>query len=261
MIIAVDIGNTSTMVGLYENGHFINQFRTPSKDDKNFTVVVNADMVAPRLQHMITESGVFPEKVEGMAVCSVVPELTAFYLKMSETLTGKPGWELDYRSDLGLGVMVDKPSQVGPDRLANAVAVKNLFGHPAIVVDLGTSTNFDVVNAEGDYIGGAIAPGVKTSSAELFRRASRLFPIELEKPSAAIGKNTTDAMKSGIFYGSLGLIDKLLSMIIAELEHPDIKVIATGGYAELFAPHSQYIQTTDALLTLKGIVMAYERNH
>lgn len=198
--------------------------------------------------------------MDGIAICSVVPGLTDVYRDIIKKHLGIEAWVLDHNSDLGLKVAVEQPAQAGADRLANAVAAKFLFGCPAVVVDLGTSTNFDVVDQHGDYIGGAIAPGVKTSSLELFRRASRLFPVEIEKPLKAIGRNTEEAMKSGIFYGSLGLIDHILSLIIAELNHPDIKIIATGGYAERFAADSQYIQHVDITLTLKGLAIAYERN-
>ncbi|MCP4580431.1 MAG: type III pantothenate kinase [candidate division Zixibacteria bacterium] len=260
MILLFDIGNSSSMIGLADGEQILGHFKIISKGESDYSLDIDMKSVAAQIVMLAADSGKAISAIEDAAVCSVVPELTLKFCDLAKQYFGIDAWVLDHRSDLGLKVQVDEPSQAGPDRLANAVAVKNLHGSPAIVVDLGTSTNFDVVDLHGDYIGGAIAPGVKTSSAELFRRASRLFPVELEKPDKAIGKNSANAMKSGIFYGSLGLIDHITSLIIAELAHTDIKVIATGGYAELFAPHSKYIQSVDPLLTLKGILMAYERN-
>jgi type III pantothenate kinase len=261
MILLFDIGNTSTVAGVYDDGKIIDYFRTPSKDPGDYSIAINSDVVATELRHLIFAQEKRGKKVTAAAICSVVPELTGIYIEMVEKLLRARVWILDHTADLGLRVAVDKPSQAGADRLANAVALKNLYGYPGFVIDLGTSTNFDVVNAEGDYIGGAIAPGVKTSAAELFRRASRLFPVELERPAKAIGTNTTDAVKSGIFYGSLGLIEHISSLIVKELDHPDIKIVATGGFADIFGPHSKYIQHVDPTLTLKGIAIAYERNN
>jgi len=260
MILVIDIGNTSTMTGLYHKGEIHAHFKMLSKNEQDLSLIKDEAAIASKLRTFIASNQVTEEQLNGIAVCSVVPGLTDVYRDIMKKHFGIEAWLLDHGSDLGLKVAVEQPAQAGADRLANAVAAKFLYGYPAIVVDLGTSTNFDVVNQHGDYVGGAIAPGVKTSSLELFRRASRLFPVEIEKPLKAIGRNTEEAMKSGIFFGSLGLIDHILSLIIAELDHPDIKIIATGGYASLFASESQYIQSVDTTLTLKGIALAYERN-
>lgn len=262
MILVLDIGNTSTFIGIYNNNEIIEHFRMPSKDDKEYKISVHSDVVAVKLRHFIFSQQKAGRNITGAAICSVVPDLTVIYKELIEKEFNLDAWILDHTADLGLQIDVDLPEQAGPDRLANAVALKNIHGCPGFVIDLGTSTNFDVVDSNGNYIGGAIAPGVKTSSAELFKRASRLHAIDIEKPHKAIGRNTTEAMQSGIFFGSLGLIDHIASLISYELGNGDdkIKIIATGGYAELFAPHSKYIQTVDPILTLRGIVIAYERN-
>jgi type III pantothenate kinase len=260
MILVIDIGNTSTMTGLYKSGDIIAFFKMSSKNEQNLSLIKDDQVIAAKIKNFTTSNQIKPEQLDGIAICSVVPDLTDVYCDLAKKHFGREAWILDHTVDLGLKVAVDQPAQAGADRLANAVAARYLYGYPAIVVDLGTSTNFDVVNQHGDYIGGAIAPGVKTSSLELFRRASRLFPVEIEKPLKAIGRNTEDAMKSGIFYGSLGLIDHVLSLIIAELNHPDIKIIATGGYAERFASESKYIQCVDMTLTLKGIGLVFEKS-
>ncbi len=263
MILVLDIGNTSTFAGMYDNGEIVESFRMPSKDDKDYKISVNSDVVAVRLRHFLFSHQKAGRKIEGAAVCSVVPELTFIYKEMIDKFIDVDTWVLDHTADLGLKIDVDKPEQAGPDRLANAVAMKNIYGCPGLVIDLGTSTNFDVVDHRGNYIGGSIAPGVKTSSAELFKRASRLFAVDIAKPEKAIGRNTKQAIQSGIFFGSLGLIDHIAGLITEELKavsSDEIRVVATGGYADLFAPHSKHIQTVDQMLTLKGIVMAYERN-
>lgn len=260
MILVIDIGNTSAMAGLYHNSEIISHFKMPSKNEYDLSLITDGQIIAGKLKEFIASNQAMPRHLDGIAICSVVPQLTELYRDLMLKRFGIEAWILDHTVDLGLKVDVEQPAQAGADRLANAVAARILFGFPAIVVDLGTSTNFDVVDQHGNYIGGAIAPGVKTSSLELFRRASRLFPVEIEKPLKAIGKNTEDAMKSGIFYGSMGLIDHILSLIIAELNQPDIKVIATGGYAERFVSESKYIKYVDMTLTLKGIALAYERN-
>jgi len=260
MILVIDIGNTSTMSGLYKSGEIIVHFKMQSKNEQDLSLIRDEELITGKFKDFIVSNQLSLDQLTGIAICSVVPELTGFYREMMPKRFRIKPWVLDHTVDLGLRVAVEKPAQAGADRLANAVAARFLHGFPAIVVDLGTSTNFDVVDQHGDYVGGAIAPGVKTSSLELFRRASRLFPVEIEKPLKAIGRNTEDAVKSGIFYGSLGLIDHLLALIIAELNQPDIKIIATGGYAERFASESKHIKCVDMTLTLKGIALAYERN-
>jgi type III pantothenate kinase len=261
MILIFDIGNTSTMVGLYENDKIIEHFRMPSKENGEYKISVQSDVVAVKLRHFVFSQEKAGKKIKAAAICSVVPDLTDVYAEMVEKLLGLNAWVLDHNAELGLKIDVDISEQAGADRLANAVGLKNLYGYPGFVIDLGTSTNFDVVDHSGNYIGGAIAPGIKTSAAELFRRATKLYAVDITKPERAIGRNSTDAMRSGIFNGSLGLIDYVSSLIIDELNAPDIKVIATGGYAGLFAPYSRYIQQTDSELTLKGIAMAFRLNH
>jgi type III pantothenate kinase len=258
MILTFDIGNTTTMAGIFEAEKLTGFGRIVLNIETGLAATTDEiGIKVDRFLQIYNKKGV---QIEGIAICSVAPDFTALYCEMTEKYLNCKPWILDHRADLGLKIAVDQPKQVGPDRLANAIAAKTIYGSPSIVVDLGTATTFDVIDAKGDYIGGAIAPGVQTSSAELFRKAARLFPVELEKPPKYIGANTADAMKSGIFYGTLGMIDYMVSKIIGELGEDGVKVIATGGYAEKFAPYSEYIQESDAALTLRGIMLAYERN-
>lgn len=260
MILAIDIGNTTTMIGLFSGNKLIDYFRIGSKIQEEYGGVMAVGELGVIVDRLIKSHNEADEPVEGVALCSVVPDLTPVYCKMAGKYYNVKAWVLDHTSDLGMKILYDDPAQVGADRLANAIAVKRIYGTPAIVVDLGTATTFDVINSDGDYIGGVIAPGVITSSAELFRRAAKLFPVKLEKPEKYIGKNTADSMKSGIFYGSLGQMDYMVSKIISEMNEKDVKIVATGGHAEKFAPFSKYIQKVNPTLTLNGIMIAYERN-
>ena len=261
MILAVDIGNTTTMVGIYEAEKLTGFYHIASKTNRETGLSTTADEIGLKIRQLLQIHHRADVPVEKLVVCSVVPDLIQVYTEMAEKYFKAKTWVLDHESDLGMKIDVDEPAQVGPDRLANAIAVKEVHGSPAIVVDLGTATTFDVVNDNGDYVGGAIAPGILTSSAELFRKASRLFPVQLEKPDRCIGSNTADSMKSGIFYGALGMIDYIVEKIIAELGKKKVKVIATGGYAEMFSLHSKYIQKVDPVLTLTGLILAYKRNN
>jgi len=260
MILAVDIGNTTTMVGIYEAEKLTGFYRIASKTNKDVGLPTTADEIGLKIHQLLQIHRKGDVLVEKLVVCSVVPDLIQVYTEMAEKYFKAKTWVLDHESDLGMKIDVEEPAQVGPDRLANAIAMREIYGSPAIVVDLGTATTFDVVNDSGDYIGGAIAPGVLTSSAELFRKASRLFPVQLEMPDKCIGSNTADSMKSGIFYGTLGMIDYIVEKIIAELPKKKVAVIATGGYAEIFSKQSKYIQKVDPVLTLTGLILAYKRS-
>jgi type III pantothenate kinase len=157
-------------------------------------------------------------------------------------------------------VRYDDPREVGPDRVANAIAARELYGAPAIVVDFGTSTNFDVVSAAGEYVGGVLAPGVEISMEALSARAARLTKVPFVAPDRVIGKTTTSALQSGLVYGFAGQVDAIVGRIRAELGSPDAQVIATGGLAELIAPHSQTIARVDPELTLQGLRLVWERH-
>jgi type III pantothenate kinase len=157
-------------------------------------------------------------------------------------------------------IRYDDPREVGPDRIANAVAARERHGAPAIVVDFGTSTNFDVVSAAGEYVGGVLAPGIEISMDALFARAARLTKVPFTAPERVIGKTTTAALQSGLVYGFAGQVDAIATRIREELEAPDAPVIATGGLAELIAPHSRTITTLDPELTLQGLRLVWEKN-
>jgi len=261
MLLVIDIGNTTTMIGCYEEAKLLGHYRIASKTSRELTPMTTVDDLGLKVYQLLQIHALSDRHIEGAAICSVVPDLTRIYSEMVRLYFRADPWTLRHDADLGMSIKVHEPSLVGADRLANAVAVRHHYGFPAVVVDLGTATTFDVVDGAGDYIGGAIAPGVQTSAAELFRTAAQLFPIQIEKPDRFIGKNTTAAMRAGIFFGAVGMIDYLVEGILRELGAPDAKVIATGGYAEWLLPHSAFIQKIDPDLTLEGIRLTYERNH
>ena len=161
----------------------------------------------------------------------------------------------------GIPIRYDDPREVGPDRIVNAVAAKVRYGAPAIVVDFGTSTNFDVVSPAGEYVGGVLSPGIEISMEALFARAARLVNVDFVAPASVIGKTTVAGLQSGLVYGFAGQVDGIVARIRAELEAPDARVIATGGLAELIAPHSASIELVDPFLTLDGLRLVWELNH
>jgi type III pantothenate kinase len=190
----------------------------------------------------------------------VVPPLTQIYVAMSEKYFKIEPLLLTHYTELGFKILYDNPGQVGADRLANVAAAKKLYGYPAIVIDLGTATTYDVINADGDYAGGMIAPGVWTSASQLFRRGSRLFPVKLEKPKKIIGTETGDSIKSGIYYGTIDQIDGLVNRISEQAKFKNPRVVATGGYAEVFCSESKTVQHIDKDLTLKGLQIIFDSN-
>jgi type III pantothenate kinase len=199
------------------------------------------------------------ESLDGIVLSSTVPQLQREYELFADRWAGADLLVLGPGVATGMPVRYDDPREVGPDRVANAIAARELYGPPAIVVDFGTSTNFDVVSAAGEYVGGVLAPGVEISMEALSARAARLTKVPFAAPDRVIGKTTTSALQSGLVYGFAGQVDAIVGRIRAELGSPDARVIATGGLAQLIAPHSQTIATVDRELTLQGLRLVWER--
>jgi type III pantothenate kinase len=252
MLLAIDIGNSHTVLGIFRKEKLIDHFRVTSNH------AVTADECGILVRQFLRHH----RKITGVIICSVVPPLTSVYQDMSRKFLKIDPVLVSCSLPLGIKILYDDPSKVGADRIANAVAAYQLYGGPAIVVDLGTSTNFDVISDSGEYLGGAIAPGVETSSLYLFQRAAQLFKVSLERPRRAIGNSTEQSMRSGIIFGFVGQIDEIVRRIKQELkvEHKirkRPKVIATGGLADLIARESKTIEEVNRTLTLEGLRRIY----
>jgi type III pantothenate kinase len=253
VLLVVDVGNTQTVIGLSDGGVLANVWRIATVRHRT------SDEMAGLLQGFFSLLGLrLREAVDEVAVASVVPRLTAQWVTMSEKHLGLTPFVLGPGVRTGMRILLKNPAEVGADRIANAVAGLEAYGAPVIVVDFGTSTNFDVVSPDGDYVGGAIAPGVEVSMEALTTRAARLTKVDVSEPGHAIGRDTTEAMQSGAVYGFAGQVDGIAEAIRAELGVP-APVVATGGLAALIEPHSHTISTVDPSLTLRGIELILRR--
>lgn len=254
MLLAVDIGNTNVVVGIFDHGQMITGWRLETirhrMPDEWWALL--SVLAAQEAQ------GIDLRAIRGAVVASGVPTLTAAFSDLIHRRLGVDPVIVSAALDLGIRVRTDNPMEVGPDRLANAVAVHARYPGPSIVVDSGTATTFDVVSAEGDYLGGAIAPGVTVALDALTQRAARLSAVEIAVPPHAIGRNTTHSIQSGTVLGYIGLIEGLIARISAELGARPT-VIATGGLGRIFVDHTPAIDAYEPDLTLIGLNLIYER--
>ncbi|HKV35143.1 MAG TPA: type III pantothenate kinase [Pyrinomonadaceae bacterium] len=239
MLLAIDAGNSNIKVALFNDYEIRAQWRLTSSE---------LDQLA-RMN---------PENIDAIVIASVVPTLNPTLTRISEDHFKLTPVFVDYTTPAGLKILYDSPAELGADRIVDAVAAVEKYGAPCIVVDFGTATTFNAINAAEEFLGGAISPGLMTCSEALFARAAKLPRVKLEQPERVIGKSTVSAMQSGIYYGYAGLVDGVLEKMIAEMgETP--RVIATGGLAQAIAPASRYIDLTDDTLTLEGLRLVYER--
>src|SRR3954453_11416247 len=248
MLLAVDVGNTQTVFGLFDDSRLTEQFRVAT--DPRHT----SDELAVMLRAFVDLNA-----LDGIVLSSVVPELQREYELLAERWAGADLIVVGPGVSTGIPVLNVDPREVGPDRIANAVAARERYGAPAIVVDFGTSTNFDVVSAAGEYAGGVLAPGIEISMDALFARAARLTKVPFEAPERVIGKTTESALRSGLVYGFAGQVDGIVGRIRGELGE-DAPAVATGGLAELIAPHADTIDHVDPFLTLEGLRLVWELN-
>ncbi|MBI4552957.1 MAG: type III pantothenate kinase [Candidatus Latescibacteria bacterium] len=246
MILAIDISNTHTKLGVYDGEQLRGHWRLPSRRD--YTV----DECGILTKLLCQEAGITVDRITRTVIGSVVPSLTSIYQEMVDRYFQTVPLIVTADLEIGLTIHYDNPRGVGADRIANAVGAFERYGGPAIVVDLGTATTFDVISPEGDYVGGVIAPGIETSAAELFQRAARLWGVEIAVPDRVIGQDTEQCLRAGIVYGAVGQVDGIVERIWEELGARAV-VIATGGLAGLITPLSRTIQQLDPLLTLDGL--------
>jgi type III pantothenate kinase len=249
VLLAVDIGNTNTVLGVFDGPELAESWRV--KTDARDT----ADELALTYRGLLGNT-----KVDGVAACSTVPAvLGQLRIMLERYYPHLPAVVVEPGVRTGVPLLYDNPKELGSDRIVNALAAYHLYGGPSIVVDFGTSTNFDVVSAKGEFLGGVLAPGIEISIEALASRAARLVKVELTRPRAVIGKSTVEALQSGILYGFAGQIDGLVRRIVAELGRP-ATVIATGGLATVVIEESETIQEHEPDLTLVGLRLVYERN-
>ena len=253
MLLVVDVGNTQTHLGLIDGGEIVSEWRIATVRHRT------SDEIAGLLQGFFSLQRLRPrEDVDEVGIASVVPRLTQQWVEMCAKHLDLEAFVVGPGARTGMRIAMKNPAEVGADRIVNAVAAFERYGGPCIVADYGTATTFDVVSAEGDYLGGSIAPGIEVSLEALTTRAAKLIKVELVEPEHAIGKTTTEALQSGAVYGFAGEIEGIVHAIWAELgEHAP--VIATGGLADLIARHTDVIAAVDPFLTLRGIEIVMRR--
>lgn len=256
MLLAIDVGNTQTVLGLLDGVDVVEHWRVATESHRT------ADEFWALLRSLLTGGG-HDDGITGVAVCSTVPSVLHEMRGMvARYFAGVPAVLVEPGVKTGLPVLVDNPREVGTDRILNAIAAQHMYGAPAIVVDFGTATTFDVVSPRGEYLGGAIAPGIGVSLDALGDAGAQLRRVELARPRSVIAKNTVEALQSGALYGFSGQVDGIVTRMAAELGFPlsGVPVIATGGLAELVITECATVDHHEPWLTLLGLRLVYDRN-
>lgn len=253
MLLTIDIGNTQTAIGMLDGEQVIGHWRLTTNAEQT------EDELRISLKALFELDGFTRSDIEGVAVSSVVPALTAAFRTVGGHITDGPVVVVGPGVKTGMPILIDNPREVGADRIANAVAARGRYGSPVIVVDFGTSTNFDVVSADGEYLGGVIAPGLHIATNALISGTAALRRVEYVPPRSPIGKGTVEAIQSGALYGHAGLVDGVMERVADELGG-EVMRVATGGLASTIVPHCSSVSTIDEFLTLEGLRRIYELN-
>jgi type III pantothenate kinase len=253
MLLAIDIGNTSISLGLYESEKLGSRWRLASDNERT------PDEYGILLLQLLERAGIQAGRVEEIAIASVVPPLTGTMQRACREYLNANPLIIDAGTRTGIPLRYEDPKQVGADRVVNAAAVRRLYKGPACIVDFGTATIFDAISADGEYVGGAIAPGIGIASDALFRRAAKLPRVEIMRPPAAIGRNTVHSLQSGLLFGYVGLVEGMVTRFRAELG-AEMKTIGTGSLVEMIARETLSIDMVEPWLALQGIKIVYDLN-
>jgi type III pantothenate kinase len=253
MLLAADVGNTHTVLGLFKDAVLLADWRVATRHD------MTCDELGVLWRSLLLQADFTDQVLEGMIVSSVVPDLDG-----AIALTGRKYFDqqplfVGPGIKTGLPILYENPHEVGADRIVNAVAAKERYGAPVVVLDFGTGTTFDVVSANGEYIGGIIAPGLGVSAEALFSKAARLHRVEVRRPENVIGRNTEESLRAGLYYGYLSMVEGLIARITESLDQPT-PVVATGGLAGVFADDLKVLHAVDPGLTLEGLRLIWDRN-
>jgi type III pantothenate kinase len=257
MLLAIDIGNTNIVLGVFDASTLVRSWRLATQRERT------ADELGILVTALMTRDGVATDSIHGIVMASVVPPLTGTMLDMARRYIGTSALNLEPGVKTGMPIRYENPPDVGADRIVNGVGAYERYGRangrPVIVVDFGTATTFDAISMKGEYLGGVICPGVQVSADALFQRAARLPRVDVRRPPAVIGRTTVTSMQSGLFFGYVGLVDGIVGRLRAELGATAV-CVATGGLAEVIAPETTVVEHVDPDLTLQGLRIVWERN-